>query len=237
MQDWKKNLLILQEKDIRIAAIESQVRAVPGEKKKASDEVQAEEVAVAAAKEKVQTAQKTIKSMEIEVEEIRTKMRDFLSKSAMIKNNEEYRAALHQVDTCKQHISEFEDRELAAMEELDQAKHVLDAESKKLAAARERVIGVMKDLDTRIAVSQQELEKAKQERAGLVQGIPDEALRRYDRIRTARLTNDARAFVPIRNGACDACHMNVTAQIRVNANKEQVSACPNCGRLLYVEEQ
>lgn len=236
MQDWMQNLLTLQEKDLRIAAIEAQVRAVPGEKKKATDEVKAEEAAVATAKEQVQTAQKTIKSMELEVEGIRTKMQDFLSKSAMIKNNDEYRAALHQIETCKQHIAEFEDRQLTAMEELDQAKRVQDAENKKLAAARERVTGVVKDLDTRLDVSQQELEKAKQERAGLVTGIPEEALRRYDRIRTTRLSNDVRTLVPIRNGACDACHMSVTAQIRVNANKAQVAACPNCGRLLYIEE-
>jgi len=237
MQDWMQHLLILQDKDLRIAKIEAQSRAVPEEKKKATDEIKAEEAAVAAAKENVRTAEKLIKSMEIEVEIVRTRVRDFLSKSAMIKNNEEYRAALHQVDTCRQQISEFEDRELQAMEELDQAKRVLDAENKKLAAARQRITAVLADLDTRLANCEQELQKMRQEREGLVVAVPEGALRRYDRIRTTRLNNDARAFVPIRNGACDGCHMNVTAQVRVNANKAQTSSCPNCGRLLYVEEQ
>ena len=236
MQDWMQHLLILQDKDLRIAKIEAQSRAVPEEKKKATDEIAAEEAAVAAAKDNVRTAEKAIKSMEIEVETVRTRMQDFLSKSAMIKNNEEYRAALHQVDTCRQQISEFEDRELQAMEDLDRAKRVFDAENKKLAAARQRITAVLTDLDTRLANCEQELLKMRQERDGLAAAVPADALRRYDRIRMTRLNNDARAFVPIRNGACDGCHMNVTAQVRVNANKAQTSSCPNCGRLLYVEE-
>ena len=76
----------------------------------------------------------------------------------------------------------------------------------------------------------------RQEREALVaKDIPVDVLRRYDRLRT-RTPADRRALVPIRDGICDGCHMNITAQVRVNVAKGQVAPCLNCGRLLYIED-
>jgi hypothetical protein len=237
MHEWMQKLLVLQEKDVRIAQIEAQLKSVPAEKKRAADEVKAEEAAVAVAREAMITAEKAIKVFEIEIEQIRTRMRDFQSKSAMIKNNEEYRAALHQIETCKRLIAEQEEGELGKMEDLERARGVLAAEQKKVAAARARADELTADLDRRAAGCKQELAKMAQERAALLPGIDAEALRRYDRIRVARQASaDIRAFVPVRAGVCGGCHMNVPPQVRVNAAKGQVAACQNCGRLLYAED-
>jgi len=236
MHEWMQNLLRLQEKDLRLAKIEAQVAAVPREKTKATDEIKADEALVTAAKEAVRTVEKAIKSAEIDAEELRTKMRDFQSKSAMIKNNEEYKAALHQADACRKLVMQCEDLQIKGMEELERAKRALDLESKKLAAARQRVDEIVADLDTRVRNCQGEIDKLKQERQAFLPGIPADMLKRYDRLRQGRFSAEHRSFVPIRDGVCDGCHMNVTAQVRVNTIKGQLCSCGNCGRLLYVED-
>lgn len=238
MHEWMQNLLTLQERDVRMAQIEAQLKAVPGDKQKAEAELKAEEQLTAAAKDAVKTAEKAIKALELDAESIRTRMRDFQSKSAMIKNNEEYKAALHQVEVCKQQIGEIEDRELKAMEDLERAKHALVLEEKKVAAARQRIAEVLADLDTRARNCKQEVDKMAAARAELLNAVPEDVRARYERVRTSRAHQDPnhRAFVGIRNGTCGGCHMNVQAQLRVNALKGQLAACANCGRLLYVEE-
>ena len=150
MHDWTEKLLLLQEKDLRIARLEEQLQAVPVEKARASQELQETQVAVTAAQEQVRTEEKAIKVLELDVESTRTKMRDFQSKSAMIKNNEEYRAALTQIEACRQRVSEIEDQELAAMERLDQARRELDRCQKLMAACKQRVGERVVDLDTRL---------------------------------------------------------------------------------------
>lgn len=237
MIEWMQLLLKLQEKDLRIGKIEAQLKAVPEEKAHLASDLTAEEAQVAAAKEKVKAAEMSIKALEIEAQGLQTKTREFQSKSAMIKSNEEYRAALSQIETCKQQIRLLEDKELVSMEELEQARRFLDAEKKKLAAAHQRVKETGADLDIRARNCQGELEKMNQERLGMLEGIAGDVLRFYDRMRARRLQDpEHRAFVPIRNGACDGCHMNVTAQVRVNVSKGQMGTCQYCGRILYVED-
>ena len=234
--DWARQLLLLQEKDLRLSKIEEQQRAVPKEKAAASGETKDDEDLVHTAKTKVREAELVIKGIEIEIETIRAKVRDFQTKSGMIKNNEEYKAAMLQVESCQKQIRQAEDRELKGMDELEQAKKLHEAMEKKLAATRQRVNQKLADLETRERNCEQELARMRQERTELVTGgIPIEVLRRYDRLR-AQTRADRRALVPIREGVCDGCHMNITAQTRVNVSKGQPAPCQNCGRLLYIED-
>ena len=139
MNDWARQLLLLQEKDMRIVKIEDQQRAVPKEKAAAQGETKDDEELVGMAKAKVREAEVAIKAIELEIESIRTKIRDFQTKSGMIKNNEEYKAAMSQVEGCQKQIAQAEDRELKGMDELEGAKRLHEALEKKLAATRQRV--------------------------------------------------------------------------------------------------
>ena len=245
MHEWMSKLLALQELDLRIQKLEALQGSVPLEKAKSSGRLKAAETLIAVAKDKVRDAEKSIKSVELDIESVRTKMRDFQSKSAMIKSNEEYRAALTQVEACKQQIRLLEDRELVAMEQLEAARREVQAEEKRLAEEKATLAAGNADLDTREKNCKQELGNMLQQRPALTEGIPDNVLRRYDRLRVSRKSDrDQRAFVPIREKeddgqrltACGGCHMKVTAQVRVNVMKAQVECCALCGRLLYVED-
>jgi predicted nucleic acid-binding Zn-ribbon protein len=236
MHEWVEKLLILQDKDLRIARLDEQVRSVPVEKESANSLLTAAKAAVAAAKEKVVADGKAIKTLEIEVESIQTRVREFQAKSAMIKSNDEYKAALHQIDTCRQQVRQYEDRELVLMEELEKSRRNLEACEKELAAARSRLGETVADLDTRARNCATQLSALQQERQAALPGIPADVLRRYDRVRVSRRLGDKRAFVPVREGTCDACHMSVTAQTRMNVRKGQPVTCQNCGVLLFIED-
>jgi predicted nucleic acid-binding Zn-ribbon protein len=232
-----QSLLELQDRDMRMAKIEAMVRSVPAEKAAVEGELKTAEAALLAAKEGVRNAEKAIKAIELEIETIRGKMRDFQTKTATIKKNDEYQAALHQIETCKKQIAAQEELQMTAMEALEAAKGAFAAEEKVMAGAKQRVAGMLGDLETRFKNCSAELERMRGVRREILGGVPAEFQQRYERLRASKFGGVNRVLVPIRaNGSCDGCRMNVTAQIRVNAAKSQLATCSNCGRILYIED-
>ncbi len=238
MLDSIRQLLEIQDRDQRLAKLEAQLRAVPVEKKRAETELLAGEQGLATVRDQIRTAEKIVKSVELDIETVRIRMRDFQSKSAMIKSNDEYKAALHQIETCRLQVVGLEDKQLVAMGDLEKAKYTLEQENHKLEATRQRVKSAVEDLETRARNCRLEVEKMRAARKPFLEALPPEICSRYERMRSGRGAQDPnyRALVPVRSGTCGGCNMNVTAQIRVNAVKGQLPACANCGRLLFVEE-
>jgi predicted nucleic acid-binding Zn-ribbon protein len=157
----------------------------------------------------------------------------------MIKSNEEYRAALHQVEQCDKHIADIEDRELAVMGRLEAARATVAAAAKRLEATKQRAKEMSADLDTRLGNSKAQIAKLEAERLPTLVGIDPGTIRRYERLRAspARINHpDHRALVPVRDGVCcDRCRMNLTAQTRMNTRKGMPVPCENCGTMLYHE--
>ena len=237
MYEWVERLLSLQERDLRIVRLEEQIRSVPSEKEHAQTLVREAEEAFTAAKEQVQSDEKAIKVVEVDVEAVQTKMRDFQAKSALIKSNEEYRAALAQINGCKKQVSDLEDQELILLEQLDESKAVLAKRTKELKATRERIEELCSDLDTRAKNCQEQLERERQARQAGTAELPAATVKRYERQCAARRgAADKRVFVPVREGCCDRCHMKVTAQTRMNVRKGQAQGCEMCGAMLYYED-
>lgn len=237
MIDWVEKLLSLQEKDNRIAKLREQVQSVPEEKQKATDTLNEAETGLSTAKTAVQNCEKAIKTVELDIETINTKRMDFEAKSTMIKDNSDYRAALHQIETCKNSVAEIEERELVLMEGLEAARRRYKEALKAEEALEKRIDQVMRDLDTRLQNCTAQLDKLQAQRQELLTDIPSDVARRYERMLNSRRANnpEAIAFAAVRNDTCMSCHMTVTPQTRTNASKGLVCTCSNCGVLLYFD--
>ena len=237
MYEWVERLLALQDKDLRILRLEQQIRSVPTEKEHAHTLMKEAEEAFAGAKVQVQDDEKAIKVVEVDVESVQTKMRDFQAKSALIKSNEEYRAALAQIDGCKRQISGLEDQELVLLEKLDESRALLAKRTKELNATRERIAELCSDLDTRAENCGAQLAAEQASRVAARKELPSDVVKRYERQwATRQRAADKRVFVPVREGCCDRCHMKVTAQTRMNVRKGQAQGCEMCGAMLYFED-
>ena len=238
MQEWVENLLALQDRDLRIAALEEQVRSAPGEKERVARlEADAEE-ALASARERLQGDEKGLNSLDMLVETIRARMRDFQSKSTMIKNNDEYRAALTQIEACAKQIETLEDQELVIMEDIEAARSLVAQRRKELDATKARVQEMLTDLDTRVRNCETQLAQLTGERGDAVAAVPVKMVTRYERLRKSKAGRqpDRPVFVAIRQNVCDSCHMKVTAQTRMNARKGEGVSCENCSAMLYWED-
>jgi len=240
MHEWVGKLLAVQEIDVRLDQLREQVESVPQEARRVVEALRAEEAKVTEAKAALQDVEKAIKAIELEAEGLRTRKADFQKKSAMIKSNEEYRAALLQIEQCDKLIADLEDKQLGVMERLEAARSGVTAAHRNLEAARARADEAKGDLKTRLSNAQSQIDALEAERKPALDGIAPDLLRRYDRLRssTARKHQaNQRALVPIREGVCcDRCRMNVTAQTRMNARKGMLVCCEHCGTMLYFED-
>ena len=237
MHEWVEILRNVQERDTRIARLRAQVLAVPDDKEKAQATLREAKEAVDQAKTDLQDVEKSIKKLEIQVDTIDAKQKDFQAKSLMIKDNDEYKAAMHQIETCNRQKSDLEDQELVLMEQLELAKSRLVAERKRYEAVEKRIGQLLGDLDSRMKNCQDQVDKLQAKRDEMIKDVPADAAARYERIIRSRLKMGVEplAFAPIQEYTCASCHMNIPPQVRMNAIKGLVVACPNCSVLLYAE--
>ncbi len=130
--------------------------------------------------------------------------------------------------------SELEGRELALLEEIDQA----ETEIAKNRSAHERIAAEMKALEQSLTAAEQAIdaERARldEERRGKVESVPSEILVTYEKLRTReRLVG--RAAAAIVEGGCEGCHMKlpVLEYNRMKSKPEDaLLLCIHCGRIL-----
>jgi len=237
MHNWVENLLEVQRIDVRMAKLQAQLDSVTGDKAAAANLQRGDEDRLAQARAAVQGVEKELKTIEIDVEALKAKKTGIQSKSAMIKNNEEYRAAMHQIEQYDHQISQCEDRQLELMDALEKARTAQRNFTQMLDVTKRRVAEVHADLDRRYANSQTALAEMDKVRQPALAAVDKQAAQRYERLRSSgRSRNGQAVLVPIRDEVCGRCRMNVTAQLRMNALKGMPVTCQNCGAMLYCED-
>ena len=234
MIEWVQSLLKLQDLDLEAAKLEAQLAAIPAKEAQTKTLYQAEEDAFAAAKKAVQEIELTIRKLEGEINTFKTQKENFQSKTSLIKNNDEYRAALLQIEQCDRAISLAEEKQIIAMDELETAKKTLAEKDTSLKAAKKNAEDVFAKLEAEKADCKKQLEALAAKRPELAAGLEPAILKRYDRLRTARNNNPTKpCLVSVDDGTCGRCHVSVTSQEATDAFKGKVVLCNFCGALLY----
>lgn len=235
MREWVESLLALQELDIRLAKMEEQLRSVPEKQKEAEKQYAAETAALHAAKAAFHDAELAARKYDGEINALLTKKRDFQSKSAMIKNNDEYRAALLQIELCDHAVAALEEKQLEAMMALDGLKETVALRDKDLQNGKKRADGIMEDLKTLSANCRAHIAELQAQRPELAKPIEEPLLERYTRLRSGRGNPTTPCFVPVVAENCGRCHMKITAQLQNDARNGKLTFCPSCSAMLFME--
>ena len=237
MQEWVLSLLELQELDVKAAKIEELLASIPRQMDEVRSLYEAESRAVEQAKKTALECTAKIRDIEGEIGSVKQQKGTFQSKSALIKNNDEYRAALVQIELCDKRVSELEDVQLEAMDALEKAQALLKEKNEALTEAKHRADGVISDLEVRKKNATARLEELAAQRPALLAAVAPPLLSKYERLRTSRQNDRTReCVVPIVNKVCDRCHMRVIDQACVQARKGEEVLCSSCGAILYSQE-
>jgi predicted nucleic acid-binding Zn-ribbon protein len=226
-----ESLLILQERDSRVAALTRELENIPEQIAQVDDELAARTAKFDALKARTRQIEADRKKLELDVQSKQTAIARYRSQQQQTRKNEEFAALNHEIEHAEKEIATLEDSELELMEAYDKGLAEVATAQKELTLHTEKAKTKKAELEKRGALVAADLTSEKEKQAAAETAVPEEALSRYRRILKSK--KDV-ALVPIRHGACSGCHMKLTSQTVLSARAEgKLVSCENCGRLVY----
>lgn len=227
-----KSLLKLQSLDLQIEKLRLRETEIPKQKSKY-------DIHKKRLEDELKSSENRHKSLLLEQREcegdIAGKQADIKKKENQllsVKKNEEYQALLHEMEMHKKQIAIKEERIIAIMMELDEAKSCLEEDKKRIGAEQEEITGECSKIDGELAVAVSERKALEAQRGPLIAEIDPSMLGKYERIRKAKKTGPA--LVPLQGESCSGCFMTITAQhVNEILAGDKFMPCNHCGRLVY----
>ncbi|HKL22030.1 MAG TPA: C4-type zinc ribbon domain-containing protein [Tichowtungia sp.] len=223
-------LLVLQDKDRKIAKLQREIRDIPARKAEVETQLEQAKTKLAEAREAQMKVQSDLKQLEVEVESHKEKMLRYKQQQMEAKTNDQYRALLIEEANEKKGITELEDRELELMEQLETSKKAIEEREAELAEEEDGIRDEQEMLAERLDEVEGDLKALVERRTKLAADVDPALLTRYERI----LANKGDfAVVRVENGHCRGCNMKLPPQVVNDAiNPAKLVGCNYCGRML-----
>ena len=227
-------LLVVQERERELMALEKEKAALPEALEGAKAAVKEAEGEVERRKGELKALQMKKKELELESSAKLEAVAKYQKQQFDVKTNAEYQALQKEIVNRQIENSRIEDRILETMLEIEEREGTIrageedvKARGHDLAAQERNTAEKGTRIETRIAA-------LKAERDALLPGIDEAVLRRYQRI--FRNKRDM-AVVPLAGYVCGGCHMHLPPQIAHLVRKgDELVICESCSRILYWAE-
>lgn len=226
-----EKLLILQDRDRKIAHVNNELARIDPERQMLQARTSNTQASLDAAKLRAKQIESKRKDLELEVQAQKDKIAKYSVQQFQTKKNEEFKAIGHEIETCKTTIVKIEDQQLELMEQAEAAQAQVTAATLAANEAKKHVDSQIADLKGREENLGKELAELSSNREELAAAVDEAARSRYDRLLKNKGGN---VVVGIQHGVCGGCHMKFPTQIVLSCKREDdIVTCPNCGRILY----
>ena len=224
----------LQVIDKEIYTLNTEKKDMPGEIDSIEKSLEAKKTGIKQAEESLKTLQIKLKETEIDLQQKEEQVKKLQLQLYQLKTNKEYAAMTKEIEGIKTDNSLVEEGILKLMDEIEITKKKLIGEKdlfKKEEESAQKQKGLIservKEIDSRLSELSGQREK-------IVPGIEINLLARYERVLENK---NGLAIVPVEDGACGGCHMNLPPQVISEAKlKEGIIVCSSCSRILYVDD-
>ena len=231
MLDILQQLLVVQDRDRRLAQLKTEAARIPVEIAAAQKRLADDLAKLETAKLELKRIESQRKQLEVDADAKRQQILKYRTQLNQIKSNTEYQALLKEINKAEDDIRQVEDVELEFMDKLDKLQPLLKLEQAQLKELTGKADTEKADLQKRAKLIETEQAQLQGEREQLVATVDEDALSRYNRL--LRSKGDL-AIVPIKHGNCGGCHLNLPPQIVHTAKGEkELTSCSYCGRILY----
>ena len=229
-----RNLVALQDIELKIAVLHKQVSNIPD----TTQNLENEQKRIKAAHEERVAHSKELgnrrRTLEGQVELLRTKLSRLKDQLMAVKTNKEYTAMLHEIQTAEGQIRGEEDKILEIMEEMEgQDAELKQAEQIMLKQSAEFQESIRKTKES-APLLEAELSRMREEKASLESRIDRELLAQYRRIADA---SKGVALAEAKDELCSACHVRIRPQMYADLLRtEYIQTCDSCSRILFSRE-
>ena len=229
-------LLHLQELDQKIVELRSEIASLPKQVAEIEKALDSHWKKLDADKAILAANQRDRKRLDGDVQAQQQKISKLKDQMLGAKTNEQYRAFQKEIEYCEAEIRKAEDRTLELMEEAELLSSNVQAAEQSLSEEKKVVEARKKEAAARTEEDKAELGNCNAARAALVSSLPEGLVATY--VRLHKRMSDGRVVAKVVGDTCGACHMTIRPQHLADVRlSEEVLACENCRRLLYVEPQ
>ena len=150
----------------------------------------------------------------------------------LITNPKDLERMQHELQSLERRITSLEDDEIEVMERLEEAQRNLDALATQVAEADERLAALATARDEKLAEIDATLTQVAADRATAAEGLPEDLMALYEKLRTQKGGVGAAALHQRR---CTGCQLGIDAAelgVIKKAPSNEVIRCEECSRIL-----
>ena len=232
MRQEVEALLALQDDDLKIREIESQIRALDPHLAELDRKRDSAAAALKRAQVAVEAEEKKQRELQQRLAQHRQLQERNLHQLDDVKRLREATAATAQVEATRRLMAEDESEIAILGRRINEMTAAVVAHKDALEAVEREQKEARPEIESKRAELQSQLDEARQERSGRAGSVPRPTLGKYDRIRGRR----GQALYALRGGSCGNCDTAVPLQRRnlMQASGE-IEVCEACGVLLYAD--
>jgi predicted nucleic acid-binding Zn-ribbon protein len=225
-------LLALQQDDLKIREIESQIKSLDPQLAELDKKRDHAAAALTRAQAAVQVEEKKQRELQSRLSQHKTLQERNLHQLEDVKRMREATAATAQVESTRRLMAEDESELAILGRRIAEMNSAIVASKQALAAVEHEQEEARPEIESKRAALLSQLEDAKRDRNGRAVAVSRPMLGKYDRIRGKR----AQALYALRGGSCGNCDTAVPLQRRnMMAVSGEIEVCEACGVLLYAE--
>ncbi len=235
MNNTLEGLVKLQLLDINIAKLESTRGDLPHQVSRLRQELDEKKREIDECLKKLDLFQKEMGSTNLEIEALKGKKKLFQARLYEVKNNREYDAVTHEIESVTANIESMGNRLLELMDQEEQTKKNLE----NFRAEQGKLNGLFTTRSTELQKRMEQTEKEEltlqDQRGKIIHRLEPRTVSSYERIKKAK---HGLAVVPVKRGSCGGCYKNLPPQ-RILEIREmnRMQMCESCGRILVWDEK
>jgi hypothetical protein len=230
-----QQLIDVQELDQRILEARSRKEELLTRKDKLMAQAEKLEKIVASIQEQIDEVAADVSSLNQDLAKEQDSVTKAENRLPEVKTQKEYLAILKEVDAAKKNFKDIEEAlklKQQVQNELEADRNDKQTELDELNSDNENHL---KDIETLVAEMEEIEATQTPKRDKLIAQVPEPLRKRYELV-LKRLNSVA--LVEAKNYTCTGCHMRLPPQFFNNMLKSKnISTCPQCNRLLYIEEE
>ncbi len=230
-----KNLLKIQEFDKRVANLEEELERIAQKEEKILEVISIKQEQLNNAKEEKEEIEKDKAFKEELLKDVEENLKKLEVKLNAATTEKQMQAVNIEIDVAKTNKNVLEEKIISLEESLQEKLKDIKELEDRYSQLQKTLADHKVKFDKRREEIHQEISEIKAQKEELLGDIKPELLKKYERLN--RWTKGT-SIVPVRQEACYGCFMKLTPQILTTLEEtEEIVYCPNCGRMLYKEEE
>ena len=230
MGNWLDAALELQELDSKIDRLNKQIDDIPSEIDKATNFLSRYKDNFKKHKNERLEFEKQVNVLKMDVDKWSAEIDKIQTQLLSTKDNDTYRKMMDEIAKLKEQISDKETEELEIFELIDAKQADEDEAREEFNIAQNKIKQTFDDLETRMEACKKQIAALTADRPNKVAACDVEYASIYERLRKKK----SLALAEIHEEQCGACHLRLTEQEIINAQKRVIlTTCSNCGALIY----